>query len=1029
MRRCNPIMGAATVLIACLACSGHVSAAPTTAPADYRAAFGPVKPISDTTVIAEAEEFRVQSGGATNAAKGWEPKQWGENYYAATFANTFLSRKAFLGAPEQTGDSVAEIVVTVPKAGRYLALVRYEAAHQFQTQFRLKIEQGNKTRLDRLYGARDNPKIWAFHEKIKPQVVWSWGAGEDVVWEGHDALLDLDAGTAKLSLIVGPQPEPAARRNVDLVMLTSDLDQVRHRIETENYLPLDGMLTQSGDLYLKLHNDPSGARVVVTVPPGIEHSPYWVHQRTWTPVKLEAGPGKSTDWVEVGSLLDSMNDGQWRLSATGEGALRFALEFGVRTAAGDIRTIRRFENLTRDIELAYRADTRYEPKIQSSDEVLYDLLADLKQRPVFGIAPRRTLIYGHTFERRPHDEKFNAAIDEFVSLIGATAMLGSDQKDVPDDGGPVRGYIDVRDKTPEQVKAITEKLTRQHLAEKVAVVSMGDEIGLPHPPAHDDDAFRQFLRSRNLTPRELDPAFGDDWQKIHLDSDAAAAKDEPAIYYYSRVYVNRFGIAHLKQVTDVLRRALPNAGIGANYSPHQGHPYLGEVAKWVSAFREGALTMPWSEDYAWQPPVGTQQMNSLSLDLLRCGIRDQPGAKIQFYVMAHSPGNTPNSWRRQFYADVGHGMKIVNLYEFRPVQAAYTENHVTGAEMYQAVRQGLHELGRFEDIVQDGHVMPGVAALWFSEAGDIWDNNRDPFGAAKRTLYVAIRHHQLPLDIVVEAEALAGTLARYKLLYLADQNVSRAASAAIARWVAGGGRLFATAGAGMFDEFNQPNAALRDLMGVRPALLNEPADPVRFEKQDLPFAAVVDTVRWAGPAGEARIPVIGIRARIELADNASHRPTVTGTFSDGSPAVTQRQVGNGSATYCGFLPGLSYFKPAIPLRPVDRGATDESMSHFIPTRFDPGARALIGALAAGLDRPATCSEPLVETTLVQSPHGTLVPLVNWTGGPLEGISLTVSDAGRFKDAELASGRSIAKRSADGSTFTFDLDVADAVILR
>ena len=45
------------------------------------------------------------------------------------------------------------------------------------------------------------------------------------------------------------------------------------------------------------------------------------------------------------------------------------------------------------------------------------------------------------------------------------------------------------------------------------------------------------------------------------------------------------------------------------------------------------------------------------------------------------PGNTPDSWRRQFYGALGHGMKIVNLFEFRPVQAAYTENHVTGAAM------------------------------------------------------------------------------------------------------------------------------------------------------------------------------------------------------------------------------------------------------------------------------------------------------------------------------------------------------------
>src|SRR5207237_2589766 len=144
-------------------------------------------------------------------------------------------------------------------------------------------------------------------------------------------------------------------------------------------------------------------------------------------------------------------------------------------------------------------------------------------------------------------------------------------------------------------------------------------------------------------------------------------------------------------------------------------------------------------------------------------------------------------------------MKIVNLFEFRPVQAAYTENHVTGPEMYQQVRTALHELGQFEDIVQDGRVSPARAGLWFSETADIWDDDRPPFDAAKRTLYLAIRHQQLPLDVVVEADALAGELRQYKLLYLADAHVSAAASKVIANWVVAGGRLFATAGAGMFD--------------------------------------------------------------------------------------------------------------------------------------------------------------------------------------------------------------------------------------
>ena len=166
-----------------------------------------------------------------------------------------------------------------------------------------------------------------------------------------------------------------------------------------------------------------------------------------------------------------------------------------------------------------------------------------------------------------------------------------------------------------------------------------------------------------------------------------------------------------------------------------------------------------------------------------------------------------------FHNALGHGMKIVDLFEFRPVQAAYTENHVSNPETYATVLKTFRELGQYEDIVQAGQRRSAEAALWFSETADIWDDCDGSFGAAKRALYVAILHQQLPLDFLVEQDALDGTLGRYKVLYLADRHVGRAASARIAAWVRDGGRLLATAGAGMFDEYNQPNKVAARVAG------------------------------------------------------------------------------------------------------------------------------------------------------------------------------------------------------------------------
>ena len=126
--------------------------------------------------------------------------------------------------------------------------------YRYETQFQVQVEQDGRRVFNRRYGARDNLKIWAFRQKLKTEVGWSWGAVENVVWEGHDAFVNLKPGRVTVRLIAGRQPEPAARRNVDLVMLTTDAEQVKMRIDKENYLPLDGMLTQSGDVWLRVTN-------------------------------------------------------------------------------------------------------------------------------------------------------------------------------------------------------------------------------------------------------------------------------------------------------------------------------------------------------------------------------------------------------------------------------------------------------------------------------------------------------------------------------------------------------------------------------------------------------------------------------------------------------------------------------------------------------------------------------------------------------------------------------------------------------
>jgi hypothetical protein len=197
-------------------------------------------------------------------------------------------------------------------------------------------------------------------------------------------------------------------------------------------------------------------------------------------------------------------------------------------------------------------------------------------------------------------------------------------------------------------------------------------------------------------------------------------------------------------------------------------------------------------------------------------------------------------------------------------------------------------------------------------------------------------------------------------------------------------------------------------MAANQTALDQPADSkVAYIKQDLPFAKPIMETEWNG----AKFPVFGTLSR-----------------TDG-PAVVTRPVGKGETIYCTFLPSLTYFRPAMPIRPVDRGSTDDAMSHFLPTDFDPTMTKLIGQPAAGIVRPIVASVEWVETTVIESRRGVVIPVINWSGKPISGLKLTV-DIPIPAKATLASGAKVAaKKDGKASTFTFDLDVADALILR
>eukprot|EP01051_Picozoa_sp_SAG22_P011737 SAG22_NODE_1157_length_5331_cov_1.886086_1_plen_321_part_00 len=118
-----------------------------------------------TMVHIEAENFTAAPGSA------WRPAAWGGDVglFAATVADTFHSRRAFLHAPAASAaGAVATAELSVTRAGTYSVLARYETGFRFQQPFSLKIARKSEPEarveplFSRMYGHREAPKVQPF---------------------------------------------------------------------------------------------------------------------------------------------------------------------------------------------------------------------------------------------------------------------------------------------------------------------------------------------------------------------------------------------------------------------------------------------------------------------------------------------------------------------------------------------------------------------------------------------------------------------------------------------------------------------------------------------------------------------------------------------------------------------------------------------------------------------------------------------------------------------------------------------------
>ena len=201
----------------------------------------------------------------------------------------------------------------------------------------------------------------------------------------------------------------------------------------------------------------------------------------------------------------------------------------------------------------------------------------------------------------------------------------------------------------------------------------------------------------------------------------------------------------------------------------------------------------------------------------------------------------------------------------------------------------------------------------------------------------------------------------------------------------------------MLNEYNLTNAAMQALLPVAQAGIWTGSKSSRhnatifFAKQDLPYAENLDEVTMLASIGEPAytLGIYGEKSVFTFDPKLTDTTHVLGVFSDDSPAVVNVSLGThgGGITYAGFHPGFSYFRPGLPIKPVDRTPSMKSLTNFVPTEFNLGARALaelaLRAPATRGARPLIISNPLVEVGYVTRSsaglwNGTVLPMIDWS---------------------------------------------------
>jgi len=948
------------------------------------------------SVFVEGEEFEPVGAG-WSAGDGWN-----DDIYEAT------SGDAVLGNSGDRGEARKEVVI--PAEGAYNVWARYLKIGAYPGSFGLRIEQGGQVVFDEKYRTQPEGNDW------RP------------MWEKHEARLSAGPATLTVYLAV-----PGIRQRLDCVLITPELD---YQPDYHDF---------GKQVFIRFRLLDPAEPVVARVTTYMHRAPIWYGDPgTITANGLGPGgpvpAGEWSPWCDVSKPMDAgkrLTTVKLKFLADGQPLPRVRADLQVAPQPEEAAVLTFHEDIDGEIvSLSLPGDVaKYRDLCLLVSELSARHLQSVKALNLPPLPPGEAAIplevgvwgWGDSYRStKVLSEEMEAArllgVNVLNDLIGVRRELAA--------GFGVRRCF-LSQWLPYQAwkcptHADLPKMMDEHFAKAAETIRAEDPEALQHcirnilwdEPGTSDlkhlqscptctEAFRSYLKEQGFTPADFGKANWDEVKPLVRDE----ATDGPTrkLHYWS---------IELRDLTNA--RLVREARLASE--KHLGSSILtsvnftdGPMSGWEGALAHGpdwflygrleATSLMWSEDWASLGP----EVSGLITDMLRAAARPTNLPVGEYIICNHAP-----TLQQRAFSALMHGARTLHFYCYGPYYAFADGMVSDNPEVQQALGLTLRKIAQADAYLHPAKAPEAQVAILWGKSHEIWQDDA-AVGTERRTMYLAMQHAHVPVDMVSEQDLAEGILAKYRLLIVTESNMRRDAAAKTADWVRAGGVLQMCAGAGRRDEYNEPLADLLDLCGVTVQSVEKPPGDYR---EHYGIAHTAAKGELALPAtdlwGACTLPLLGYR---ETAQPTTAE--VVARFDDGTPAAFRRTVGRGTVLRFAFMPGLGYVKAADPG----------------PNRLTVGYRPehltvlTAGLKLAGITPPLTLSEPLVEAQLLQGPKADVLVLANWSGGDRPELTVTLHGK-RYRSAEsLSSGRLKTTRQGNDTLVTFPVEATDVLILR